>query len=350
MKKTLIILFALLSALQVSWGQSRIEVRGKVTASDNGEPLPGVAVSIGNNYTETDYNGAYSILVEPGSTLKFELSGMKAVSLTVKSSGNYDITMVPQAIDLEESVVVGYGTQRKKDITGSITVVSGEALKNTPANNPLSALQGKVPGLYVINSGAADGSPSITLRGVSTVRASTTPLYVVDNMLTDNISWLNVNDIASMEVLKDASSTAMFGVQGANGVIIITTKKADSEGTKVSYSGSAGVNVVHDRDRLQLCDADEFTLLYNELLKNMDPEAETWVPELTGKGTDWIDLVLRPAFYTNHNITLAKGGKAGSSTTSLSFLHNEGVVKFNSYDNVNLRTNNEYKVGEWMKF
>ena len=349
MKKTLIILFALLSALQVSWGQGRIEVRGKVTASDNGEPLPGVAVSIGNNYTETDYNGAYSILVEPGSTLKFELSGMKAVSLTVKSSGNYDITMVPQAIDLEESVVVGYGTQRKKDITGSITVVSGEALKNTPANNPLSALQGKVPGLYVINSGAADGSPSITLRGVSTVRASTTPLYVVDNMLTDNISWLNVNDIASMEVLKDASSTAMFGVQGANGVIIITTKKADSEGTKVSYSGSAGVNVVHDRDRLQLCDADEFTLLYNELLKNMDPEAETWVPELTGKGTDWIDLVLRPAFYTNHNITLAKGGKAGSSTTSLSFLHNEGVVKFNSYDNVNLRTNNEYKVGEWMK-
>ena len=106
MKKTLIILFALLSALQVSWGQGRIEVRVKVTSSDNGELLPGVAVSVGNNYTETDYDGQYSILVEPGSTLKFELSGMKAVSLTVKESGNHDVKMIPQAIDLEESVVV----------------------------------------------------------------------------------------------------------------------------------------------------------------------------------------------------------------------------------------------------
>lgn len=349
MKKHFLFILIFLFSLQAAAGQDNIKVKGIVTASDTGEPLPGVAVSANKNYTETDADGAWAIDVPRGTSISFILTGMKTAYIKVQEAGHYKVTMDPAAVELEESVVVGYGTQRKKDLTGSITVVSGESIKNAPANNPLSTLQGKVPGLYIVNSGSADGTPSITLRGVSTVRASTAPLYVVDNMLTDNIAWLNVNDIASMEVLKDASSTAMFGVQGANGVIIITTKKADGEGTRVSYSGTAGVNVVHRRDRLELCNADEFTLLYNELLKNMDPNASEWVPQLVGEGTDWIDLVLRPAFYTNHNITLAKGGSKGSSTTSLSFLHNEGVVKFNSYDNMNLRTNNEYKAGDWFK-
>ena len=257
--------------------------------------------------------------------------------------------MEDEILELEETVVVGYGTQRKRDLTGSITTVRGDDIKMAATNSPLEALQGKVPGLYIINSGAAEGTPTVTLRGVSTVRASTTPLYVVDNMLTDDISWLNLNDIASIEVLKDASSTAMFGVQGANGVIIITTRKAEDDGVNVSYSGTAGVSVVHDRDRLKLCNADEFTMLYNELLTNMDPEATPWVPQLTGEGTDWIDLVLRPAFFTNHTVTLSRGGEKGSSITSLSYLHNEGVVKYNAYDNINIRHNNEFKVGNWLK-
>lgn len=350
MKKTFLFIALVLASLQFAAGQNNtIKVKGTVTATDSGAPLTGVAVSVNNIYTETDYDGNWNLEVPKGSTVSFVLTGMKSTYVTVKEAGQYDVIMEEDVLKLEESVVVGYGTQRKKDLTGSITVVSGEEIKNSPSNNPLSTLQGKVPGLYVVNSGSADGLPSIMLRGVSTVRASTAPLYVVDNMLTDDISWLNINDIETMEVLKDASSTAMFGVQGANGVIIITTKKADEEETRVSYNGTAGVHIVHDRDRLQLCDADEFTMLYNELLKNMDPEAPDWVPALTGKGTDWIGLVLRPAFYTNHNITLSKGGKKGSSTTSLSYLHNEGVVKFNAYDNIGLRTNNEYKVANWMK-
>lgn len=338
----------ILLSLHLAAGQN-IKVKGVVTDRDAGDPLPGVAVQAGTLYTETDFDGAYSLDVPAGTTLSFILTGMRTAFVTVNAAGQYDVQMESEQTELEESVVVGYGTQRRRDLTGSITVLSGESLKNTAVSNPLSTLQGRVPGLYIVNSGAADGTPSVMLRGVSTVRASTTPLYIVDNMLTDNISWLNVNDIASMEVLRDASSTAMFGVQGANGVIIITTRKADEEGTRVSYSGTAGVNVVHDRDRLQLTDADDFTLLYNELLRNMDPAAKTWMPELTGKGTDWIDLVLRPAFYTNHSITLSRGGKNGSSTSSIGWLHNEGVVKYNSYDNLNLRTNNEYRIGEWMK-
>ena len=349
MKRLLLYVTAVLLSLQFAAGQDMAKVKGVVTARSGGDALPGVAVTDGKVYVETDLDGSYAIEVPSGASLSFILSGMKQLTLTISGSGQYNVQLEDEANELDEVVVVGYGTQRRRDLTGSITVVSGEALKNAPASNALNTLQGKIPGLYIVNSGAADGSPSVMLRGVSTVRASTTPLYIVDNMLTDNISWLNVNDIASMEVLRDASSTAMFGVQGANGVIMITTRKADAEGTQVSYNGSAGVNVVHGRDRLQLTNADEFTLLYNELLRNMNPSAQTWTPQLTGKGTDWIDLVLRPEFYTNHTITFSRGGKNGSSTTSASWLHNEGVVKYNAYDNLNIRTNNEYRVGEWLK-
>ena len=228
MKKTFLFIALVLASLQFAAGQNNtIKVKGTVTATDSGAPLTGVAVSVNNIYTETDYDGNWNLEVPKGSTVSFVLTGMKSTYVTVKEAGQYDVIMEEDVLKLEESVVVGYGTQRKKDLTGSITVVSGEEIKNSPSNNPLSTLQGKVPGLYVVNSGSADGLPSIMLRGVSTVRASTAPLYVVDNMLTDDISWLNINDIETMEVLKDASSTAMFGVQGANGVIIITTKKAD---------------------------------------------------------------------------------------------------------------------------
>ena len=349
MKKTLTVLLAVLLAVMTAAAQTNVKVTGSVKGKTFGEPLPGVAVTYGDIYPSTDTDGNYSIDVPSGAELTFSMTGMKTLKVNIAGGGKFDVVMEDEILELEETVVVGYGTQRKRDLTGSITTVRGDDIKMAATNSPLEALQGKVPGLYIINSGAAEGTPTVTLRGVSTVRASTTPLYVVDNMLTDDISWLNLNDIASIEVLKDASSTAMFGVQGANGVIIITTRKAEDDGVNVSYSGTAGVSVVHNRDRLKLCNADEFTMLYNELLTNMDPEATPWVPQLTGEGTDWIDLVLRPAFFTNHTVTLSRGGEKGSSITSLSYLHNEGVVKYNAYDNINIRHNNEFKVGNWLK-
>lgn len=273
MKKIILTFLSLLAFVMTTFAQQNIRVSGVVTSKDNGEPLVNVVVMNGNIHALTDLDGKYSLDAQKGSFVTFSLMGMKEVTLEVPVSGKLDVRMENDTMMLDETVVVGYGTQRRRDLTGSITSVSGETLRNTPTNNPLQALQGKVPGLYVVNSGSAEGTPTVTLRGISTVRASSTPLYVVDEMLTDNISWLNVNDIESMEVLKDASSTAMYGVQGANGVIIITTRKADGEGVNVSYNGTAGVSMVHDRDRLNLCNADEFTLLYNELLT-------TWILRL----------------------------------------------------------------------
>ena len=197
------------------YAQQIVNVSGVITAKDNGDPLASVLVISGDKHALTDNDGKYSIEASKDGTILFSLMGMKELSFPVPASGRLDVSMEDETLQLDETVVVGYGTQRRRDLTGSITTVSGESLRNTPSNSPLQALQGKVPGLYIVNSGFAEGTPSVTLRGVSTVRASSAPLYVVDEMLTDNISWLNINDIESMEVLKDASSTAMYGVQGS---------------------------------------------------------------------------------------------------------------------------------------
>jgi TonB-dependent SusC/RagA subfamily outer membrane receptor len=161
----------------------------------------------------------------------------------------------------------------------------------------------------MINSGAAGGSPTVRIRGIATVNASTNPLYVVDGMFVDNIDFVNPNDISSIEVLKDPSSLAIFGVQGANGVIIITTKRADKGKLAVSYDGYAGVQVLHDRDRLDLTNASEFTLLYNEQIKNMNPATAEWVPYLLGGGTDWQSEIFSPAVITNHGVTVSQAGE-----------------------------------------
>ena len=172
---------------------------------------------------------------------------------------------------LEQVVVTGYGTARKRDLTGVIVSVSGEELKNAPTNNVMSSLQGKIPGLMVTNSGSAGAEPDIKIRGIGTLNASSNPLYVVDGMLMSDIKFLSNSDIASMEILKDPSSLAIFGVQGANGVIIITTKRAEGDKTSVTYDGYFGAQTVWKRDRVKLTNATDFTMLYNEMLQNQDP-------------------------------------------------------------------------------
>ena len=184
----------------------------------------------------------------------------------------------------------------------------------------MNSLQGKVPGLMITNSGSAGASPTIRLRGVATVNASTNPLYVVDGMFVDNIDFVNPNDITSVEVLKDPSSLAIFGVQGANGVIILTTRRAEKGKISLNYDGYAGVQVVHNRDRLNLTNASEFTMLYNEQLRNEATAThpyQEWIPDLLGKGTDWQSEILLSAFITNHGVTVSSASENSSSVVSL---------------------------------
>lgn len=345
----LILLWGLFSSVVTA--QTNVSVRGTVYDKSTNETLIGVSVRVDGTTTGTvtDIDGQFRIEnVRRGSTLVFSYVGMKPVSLPAGSEP-VTVYLESESKDLDEVVVVGYGTSRKRDLTGSIVSVSGGSLKGSPDYNPIKALQGKVPGLVVTNSGAAGGSPTVRIRGIATTYADTRPLYVVDGMFVDNIDFVNPNDITSIEVLKDPSSLAIFGVQGANGVIIVTTKRSEAGRMNVSYDGYAGMQVLHDRDRVSLTNADDFTMLYNEQLKNGNPAASPWVGDLLGGGTDWQSLIFREAFITNHGISVSNATDKSSSVFSLGYFKQDGVVKYNAYQRFNGRWAGDYQVAPFLK-
>lgn len=351
MKRTnlLILLWMLVSSALTA--QTTVSVRGTVYDKSTNETLIGVSVRVDGTTTGTvtDIEGRFRIdNVRRGSILQFSYVGMKPVSLAA-GSDPMNVYLESESKDLDEVVVVGYGTSRKRDLTGSIVSVSGESLKTSPDYNPVKALQGKVPGLLVTNSGAAGGSPTVRLRGVATTYADTKPLYVVDGMFIDNIDFVNPNDITSIEVLKDPSSLAIFGVQGANGVIIVTTKRSEAGRMSVSYDGYAGMQILHNRDRVSLTNADDFTMLYNEQLKNGNPAANPWVGDLLGGGTDWQSLIFRDAFITNHGISVSNATEKSSSVFSLGYFKQDGVVNYNTYQRFNGRWAGDYQVSSFLK-
>ena len=222
-------------------------VTGTVTDSTN-EPLIGASVVIQgtSNGTITDIDGKYSITASPDNVLEFSYVGMVKQDVKVGSQHVINIQLKEDSQMLAETVVIGYGSAKKRDLTGSITNIKGAEIANKPSTNPLSSLQGKVAGVQIINSGQAGSDPEIRVRGTNSINGYK-PLYIVDGLFNDNINFLNHEDIESMEVLKDPSSLAIFGVRGANGVIIITTKKAKEGQTLVNINTSFGWKHVVDR-------------------------------------------------------------------------------------------------------
>jgi len=352
MRKLLSIILALFLVCASLLAQDKINVRGTVKDKTTGETLIGVSVKVDDTTlgTITDLDGGYELMgILANSRLIFSYVGMKSEIRTATISGIINISLDSDAKGLEEVVVVGYGTSRKRDLTGSIVSISGESLKSSPDYNPVKSLQGKVPGLSVTNSGSAGGSPTVRIRGVATTNADTKPLYVVDGMFIDNIDFINPNDITSIEVLKDPSSLAIFGVQGANGVIILTTKRADKGKLSVSYDGYIGTQILHNRDRVSLTNADQFTMLYNEQLKNANPTATEWVGDLLGGGTDWQSYIFRPAMVTNHGVSVSNSNEKSSTVFSVGYFKQDGILNYNSYQRFNGRWAGDYTITKNMK-
>jgi len=352
MKKLTIIILSFLFVLVPLMAQEKIMVKGKVTDKTNGETLIGASVKvIGTSLgTITDLDGNYQLTDIPKySQIEVSYVGMKATKIELKNGGVLNVALESNTQGLNEIVVVGYGTSRKRDLTGSIVSISGESLKSSPDYNPVKSLQGKVPGLMVTNSGAAGGSPTVRIRGVATTNADTKPLYVVDGMFIDNIDFINPNDIVSIEVLKDPSSLAIFGVQGANGVIILTTKRADKGKLSVSYDGYIGSQILQNGDRVKLTNASDFTMLYNEQLKNANPAAAEWQGDLLGSGTDWQSLIFRKAMVTNHGITVSNANEKASTVFSLGYFSQDGIVKYDAYHRFNGRWAGDYNVSKYFK-
>jgi TonB-linked SusC/RagA family outer membrane protein len=324
-----------------------ISVSGKVTASD-GSPLPGASVLIKGTYTgvPTDTEGIYKISVpSKESILVFSMIGMTAQEIIVGSKSTIDVELKDDSRSLNEVVVIGYGTANKRDLTGSIVTIKGKDIADKPSVNPVASLQGKVAGLSIVNSGRPGAEPDVRIRGTNTING-VKPVYIVDGILNDNINFVNPADIESMEVLKDPSSLAIFGVRGANGAIAITTKKAKSGQLMVNFNTTVGIKKVSDR--ISMTNADQFKELYNEQLANQGSAPYDYTK--WGANTDWQDQIFQNAFLNYNNISITGATEKNRFYMGIGTVKEEGLIKNEKYNKLTLNLNDELKVTKNLKF
>ncbi|MDR7130892.1 TonB-linked SusC/RagA family outer membrane protein [Algoriphagus sp. 4150] len=347
-----LILFLLLFSLFIvhdSFGQTNVPVQGTVLDS-SGQPLPGVNVVIKGTSTGTitDLDGKYSLDLPEDAILVFTFVGFNAQEIPIGGRSTIDVTLEEDLSDLEEFVVVGYGIQRKSDLTGAISSVKSEDISRLPVSDVTQSLQGRVSGVQITqNSGAPGAGSTVRIRGVGTLNNSS-PLYVVDGMLLDEIDFLNPNDVESMEVLKDASATAIYGSRGANGVIIVTTKQGSFDtDTKITVDAYTGVQQV--ASKINLVNAREFAQLANELEQNVGNQPLYNVDDY-GVGTDWQDYIFRNAPINNVNLGATGGSAKTNFNLSVNYFNQQGVVKESEFERLTFRLNNQYKFSDAVTF
>ncbi|WP_460760111.1 SusC/RagA family TonB-linked outer membrane protein [Niabella terrae] len=384
-------------------------ITGKVT-DGNDNPLANVSVVIrgGSTGVTTDVDGQYSISAKNGDVIEFTSVGYQPATITVADGGSTNVVLVSQAESLTDVVVIGYGTARKKDLTGSVAVVDMKDLKKQPAASPIEALQGKATGVQIINDGAPGATPQIRIRGFSTIN-NNDPLYIIDGMPYEGkLSWLNANDIESMQVLKDASAASIYGARANNGVVIITTKKGVKGAPRVSldmYYGiqspnrsrfpefltpmqygeyvykrfknagetpgqaaNTGANYGTDPDHPSLPEylvagsvfgqnitaADADPAKYNYV---MDQAKYYQITRANQAGTNWFEEITRNAPMQNYQISVLGGGENSNYALSGGYFKQEGTFKYTGFERYTIRSNTSFKflndkvtIGENMQY
>lgn len=369
--------------------QQQQNISGKVTDS-SGRPLPGVTVVIKGTTSGTisDTEGFYSLTNVPSdATLVFSFVGMKSQEVAINGQSTINVTMTEEAIGLDEVVAIGYGTVRKRDLTGSVVSVGAEKLADRPFSNALQTLQGQVSGVQITQTQGAPGlAPTVKVRGASSINAGTSPLYVIDGIpledATSNststgassgsnmdfnrnpMNFINPNDIESIEILKDASSAAIYGSRGANGVVLITTKQGKAGKTKIEANYEFGISRVNRKT--DMMDAHEFIAFQTAARNNSwativannpsatrglnvtvpvefsDPE---WLNRI-GDGTDWQDVLFRTGLTNNVQLSASGGNEKTQFMVSAGYINSQGVVDRNDYDRINLRSNLKHKFND----
>ena len=396
--------------------QNKKSVSGKVTDS-SGNPLPGVTVVVKGTMqgTITDVNGDYSILSLPNNTtLQFSFIGMQSQEFVVGSQSTINVQLEVDAIGIEEVVAIGYGSQKKRDITGAVASFDASVLEKRPQTNVMQALQGMVAGLNIsTSSSTAEDDASMFIRGENSISASNTPLIVLDGIPYEGgMSSISPNNIKSIEVLKDASSTAIYGSRGANGVILISTKQGTESKLKVSYSGYYSVDGIAYMPDMQ--DASEYwdyswerlvtnplgilttqstTSLYSKItsafsgdensnteiasfmqgypdqtwytfVKGITSKYDTYVSDYEtlqeiakefaypegGRNTNWMDLATRMGHKQRHNVAISGGTKVVKYYTSIDYYNVEGIAKGDDYQSIVFRINLNMNITDWMKY
>lgn len=379
-----------------SWAVDQV-ITGTVT-DQNGNPIPGVTVSVPGTTvgTATDLDGKYSLSVPDGSTLVFSFIGFASQTIAVGDRSVIDITLVEDVSSLEEVVVVGYGTQRRSDLTGSVAVVNVKDMKAQPAASPIEGLQGKATGVHIINAGAPGATPQIRIRGFSTIN-NNNPLYIIDGVpFEGKLSWLNASDIESMQVLKDASAASIYGARANNGVVIITTKSGEPGDPKISFdmyygtqspnrsrfpeflnpqqyaeyvyqryinagktpglSGTTGSNYGSDPQTPVLPDyllagtttghnitaADADPSLYNYSLEN--PSQFYQITRANKEGTNWFEEITRNAPMQNYQLSISGGSDKASYALSGGYFDQVGTYKYTHFKRYTIRSNSQFKL------
>lgn len=352
------LLTLLLVCMCATLGIQARTVKGTVVDKVN-QPVIGASVHVnGTNLgAMTDVDGNFTISNAPdNAVLTFSYVGM--VSKTVKAAdGQMKIELADDVQNLEEVVVIGYGAAKAKDLTAPIEVVKGEKLIATPSSSPMTALQGKVAGVNIVNSGTPGDGPTVTIRGLGSF-GNTTPLYVVDGMFYDNINFLNNADIQDLTIMKDASAAAIYGVRAANGVVIITTKKgAKNQDAKVTYNGYIGFQKA--TNVLEMCNSHEYATMLTEADKSaynymFENSIKNWGGNMNGltfgADTDWYSELLRTAMITNHSLSVTGGTQKTAYAVGMSYLAQDGVMDVeNYYRRLNFRASLDFDATNWLK-
>ena len=360
MKIKLLALFAFLLTT-VGYAQQPKTITGTVVDPD-GMPLPGAEVKvIGKEiFDVTDFDGNFTLEgVVQGDTFRITFLGFQPQELPVVDANEYAITLETDAATLDEVVVVGYGTQRKADLTGSIVSIQAEEIEKTPTSNVMQSLQGKVAGVQITSIGSPGDSPNVRVRGLGTYTSGTNVLYVVDGALYDNIDFLSTKDIKSINVLKDASSSAIYGVRAANGVIIIETKSGRlNQKAQFEYDGYTGVQ--RAQDIVKMANAEQFTTMAYEsgsvadiqFVENaMQRFGRSRInPNIPDVNTDWYDEILRDGIIQSHSVGVSGGGESVTYSVGTNYFSQEGILDMkNKYERFNIRSKMDVDITDRFK-
>lgn len=341
-----------------------IELKGQVK-DETGEGILGVTIqeSINGGGTITDIDGSFNMMVaSEDAKLTFSFIGMTSQTVTVGGKRTFDILMKSNNVGLEELVVTGYTTEKKKDLAGAVSVVDVDLIQKSGATNVLQAMQGTTPGVEILSDGTpGGGGASIRIRGMSTINNSS-PLYVIDGVpTTEDLSSMNPSDIESIQVLKDASSASIYGARAANGVVVITTKKAEVDRLTVDFSASGSLQTV--AKTYDVLNAEQWGNMYFQTLSNDGtaishpfytsvngtPVVNQYLTDdqsVESADTDWQDEIYSPSWSQKYALTISNGSKKGSSLFSMNYTKQDGLIDYSYYERFSARMNSTYKISD----
>ena len=307
-----------------------------------GDPVEGVRIRFGDSLVNSDVRGAFSLTSSQGQTVLFSHPDYQEYSTVLGVERVLSISLTALDESINPVVVVGYGTSRKKDLTGSVGSVQAKDLVVPPVMTATSAIQGKLAGVQITNYGGPGTTPTVRIRGTGSVIGGAEPLYVVDGVITDDIRNINTADIVSVDVLKDASSTAIYGVRASNGVILITTKTGKRGALSIDYNGSFGVKSL--TNKVTMAGPNLFAIYSNEAAGTFAIKEE----DITGR-TDWMDAITRTGSQMNHAFTFSGGNEFSTSLLSINYYKEDGILLGNDYERVAVRSNNTFDLSKRIK-